>query len=859
MEVEILTLLMQIANAVRSTLDLCEVLQTSVMQLGQALSVDRCFIRLADDQSGLPVVSEYVAKGALSVSTLGPLPPSLIMTTGKGSVIPDLWLEPALTAEAQHQKELLGRLGTRASMAAPIVVGGTVIGVIAVHDCRGPRQWQEGEIFLLEQMGVQAGVAIALAQSHQALQKRYAELEYHQKALQSSEERLAGLLEILPNAILMIDRDSRIVYFNRAATQVFGYSESEAQEMFLDQLLPGRMGTRHRALVARFAASPDPIRRLSARSEYAGRRKDGSIFPAEIAVSKFTLAGETFFTAIVQDITQRKETERTLRESEERFRNAFENAPIGVAILDCERRCLQTNQALTEMLGYAEAELRGLTLESLEHPDGRETARRQLADLSAGKVSAARLEMRLHHRTGEPVWVLQSISRLPKADGSDHFIAQIQDITDRKRYETNLLHLADHDPLTDLFNRRRFEQELEAMLALSRRYPVHGAVCFLDLDHFKYINDSMGHRVGDELLRSVAMLLRSALRETDIIARLGGDEFALLLPYAGKEEAVALAERVLDGLRHLQGAAGGRNITVTGSIGITFFPAYGGTAETLLAQADVAMYRAKEQGRNSQALFAGEAGWREELASKLTWENRIREALAENRFVLHRQPILDLRTGGVTHFELLIRMVERTGELIMPSAFLGVAERFGLIQEIDRWVVREAIRLMARHRSTGHDHVFAVNLSGRTITDPDLLDLVKAELNRTGVNPANLVFEITETAAIGDTDQAHRFINAMKCLGCRFALDDVGSGFSSLTLIKHLPVEYIKIDGSFVRNLARDRVDQHLVMALVAVAQELGQKTVAEFVDSQETLALLKQYGVDYAQGYLIGKPGPMV
>lgn len=414
-----------------------------------------------------------------------------------------------------------------------------------------------------------------------------------------------------------------------------------------------------------------------------------------------------------------------------------------------------------------------------------------------------------------------------------------------------------HDPLTGLYNRRRFQEALESHLALVRNFKLHGALFFLDLDLFKYVNDTLGHQSGDDLLRQVASVLRERLRETDTIARLGGDEFAILLPYTGREEAVRLAGEILETLRRDLVMAGGMKLNVTASIGIALFPEHGESAADLLSHADVAMYQAKDQGRNTYALFTPDGDWKEQMESKLSWERRIREALREDRLVLYFQPILDLSTGRITHHELLLRMVGDDGAIIPPGAFLGVAERFGLIQAIDRWVVRRAIRLLEEEMRQGRRHLFEVNLSAKTISDPELLALIQEELAATGIDLSNLIFEITETAAIGDLDQVRRFIEALKGIGCRFALDDVGAGFSSLYFLKHLGVDFIKIDGSFIRNLPNDLADQHLVKALVAVSQELGKQTIAEYVDSEVTLRLLGEYGVDFAQGFHIGKPSP--
>jgi len=552
--------------------------------------------------------------------------------------------------------------------------------------------------------------------------------------------------------------------------------------------------------------------------------------------------------------------ERTLRESEARFRSAFHNAPIGVALLSSDRRWLQVNRALTAMLGYTESELVGRPVDDFVHPEDRAGAdcplAARVADDPAGSSAVCRRERRFRHKSGRTVWVEQTCSRIDTEPGAHYFISQFQDTTERREAEARLRRLASRDALTGLYNRRSFQAELERHLELARSNLVRGALLFLDLDLFKFVNDTMGHLAGDQVLVRVAEVIQSHLRPTDIAARHGGDEFAILMPYTGRE-AISVAESILKGLQQEPFTVKDRSVTITGSIGITFFPDHGLTAETLLAQADMAMYKAKESGRNTVAVFDEEDVVRDEMAAKLSWDLRLREALRQNRFVLHAQPILDLRTGRVTRLELLLRLVGEDGKLISPGEFLAGAERFGLIQEIDRWVLREAIRLMAELQHTDIE-AFEVNLSGKTISDPSLARMIKEEMEAHQVNPARLVLEITETAAIGDMEQAHRFIATMHGLGCRFALDDVGSGFSTLHLLKHLPVDYLKIDGAFIRNLPRESADQHLVRAMVAMARSQGQKTIAEFVDTEETLRLVQEFGVDYAQGYLVGQPSPM-
>lgn len=429
-----------------------------------------------------------------------------------------------------------------------------------------------------------------------------------------------------------------------------------------------------------------------------------------------------------------------------------------------------------------------------------------------------------------------------------------------RRSEERLRDLADHDALTGLPNRRRFQEELEHRLGSSETADMYHALLFLDVDGFKYVNDSLGHQAGDDLLKSLAALLRQELPNApdDFVARLGGDEFAMILPGRSQADACVIAERIVQATRKNITIVRGQPIVATVSIGIAVYPLHGETGESLLAHADLAMYQSKESGRNGFSVYDPERGRRTEGEQKLAWEARIRLALDENRFILHAQPIQTLAGGGVVHYELLLRMVGEDGALILPGAFLDVAEKFGQIREIDRWVVTHAIRLSAGLRELGEMPRLAVNLSGKAFTDPGLLPLILWELERTQVNPAQLVMEITETALITDMAQAGDWIQTLRKVGCKFAIDDFGSGFSSFSHLRRLPLDYLKIDGSYVRNLPYDESNQHLIRSMVEIARGLGMSTIAEFVGDEPTVRLIRECGVDYGQGFYLGKPAPL-
>jgi diguanylate cyclase (GGDEF)-like protein len=423
-----------------------------------------------------------------------------------------------------------------------------------------------------------------------------------------------------------------------------------------------------------------------------------------------------------------------------------------------------------------------------------------------------------------------------------------------EKTETELRYLADHDPLTALLNRRAFRARLDTYVNFSARYGGRGAVMAIDLDGLKEVNDRLGHQQGDNLIRRVAATLRERVRSTDIVARLSGDEFAVLVPQSDVEGALQLGEdlrvQVADafvGDPELAGA--------TISVGITMFGAESdGGAAAVLAAADQAMYRAKADGRNRVSLFEAPV---EDAADfrRLTISAKIRNALMQNRLSLATQPITSLADGAVERFELLLRMRGESGELLPASAFIGVAERSGMIQELDRWVVGQALDLLGARGRAGEPVSLHVNLSVASLTDISVLEFIERRLDEGDADPTRCTFEITQTARAEDLETAASFADRLTEFGCEVAIDDYGAGFGPFEYLKRFPFDVIKIDGTFIRDLASNEADQLTVQAIVGIAQGLGKTTIAEFVEDEETTTMLRAYGVDMAQGYHLGVP----
>ncbi len=439
----------------------------------------------------------------------------------------------------------------------------------------------------------------------------------------------------------------------------------------------------------------------------------------------------------------------------------------------------------------------------------------------------------------------------------EHEESLIDELSERKVMEARLKYLISHDELTGLANRRSLEKSLELSIHHCRNFNRCGALLYLDLDNFNVINDIEGHETGDKLLISVVKQIRKELDKSQHVARIGADEFCILLEGVDQKQALALAELLRIRLDEYHFVTGDKSYHVSASVGVAMMERSDSISRPseIISHAHQACYIAKSQGRNKTHLFDKRDTATHKLRDDVHWVPLIREALSLDRFVLNFQPIVRLSDGEVSHYEVLVRMKGEGETLIGPDQFIPVAERMGLIHHLDMWVVENAIDFLANLPATDSKTSLAVNLSTYAFQDEALLPLIKQKLETTWVSASRLTFEITETAAINNFDKTRELVAKVRALGCRFALDDFGAGFSSFNYVKNFPVDYLKIDGQFIQNLVDDETDQVLVKAMIDIAKSLGKRTIAEYVENIETAVLLKEFGVDYVQGYLLGKP----
>ena len=579
------------------------------------------------------------------------------------------------------------------------------------------------------------------------------------------------------------------------------------------------------------------------------------------ALTKYLLVGK-----LEQELEQRKRIERSLFEEKERAQVTLHSIGDAVISTDAKGHVQFLNQVAETLTGWNLVEAKGLRLGQVFNIVNEDTGRQALDPVSRclheGKVIGLANHTVLVSRTGKEIAIQDSAAPIKDRNGQVIGVVLVfSDVTEARRLSQEMSYQASHDSLTGLINRRELEYRLERVLKTSRTEHIENAFCYMDLDQFKLVNDTSGHVAGDELLKQVSQLLQNSVRHRDTLARLGGDEFGLLMEHCTLDEALRVARQLSRTVQEFRFLWGDTKFSIGISIGVVAVNAESGGLSSVLSDADAACYLAKDEGRNRIHVHHEDNVQLAKRRGEMHWAVFLPHALEENRLRLYCQEIIPVQKGrdDKEHYELLLRIEDYDGNIILPGVFLPAAERYNLASQIDRWVVNAAFSWFEQNpERLSRLDICTINLSGATLSNDAFLEFVIGRFKTLDIPSEKICFEITETVAIANLTNATRFITDLKDLGCRFALDDFGSGLSSFAYLKNLPVDFLKIDGMFVKNILDDSMDLAMVKSINEIGHVMGKQTIAEFVENDEILEKLREIGVDYAQGYGISKPRPL-
>ncbi len=592
---------------------------------------------------------------------------------------------------------------------------------------------------------------------------------------------------------------------------------------------------------ADFVTKPFRAEQLRRVCETAARRED-------FIISNKQFAGK------VESLNQSKSEYKLISE---RHQQLLDQLGSVIIELDNEGNICFLNKAWEKYTGYTIEKSHGCSLyDFIEKPDNPDLfVSNDLNTILTGSVKSHNFEFRLKNKFNNVLWVEARFEVTPTKDHKFRRISgTIDNVTSRKKAQSDLEYLAMHDGLTGLFNRHYFETELKKLSALASRDNGPHALLYLDLDHFKVINDTVGHHQGDMVLKNISALINSRMRKADFLARIGGDEFALLLPATNEQTSLVLANEICRLLDEYQCNINGQIFKVSCSIGIAEITGAAPNSEEYMKQADIALYAAKKQGRNIVHIYNKNDEHSKDLQASLEWVRTVHQAVTDDNLILHFQPIVNVETREIAYYEALVRL-DLDGRIITPNEFIPALEREGDMPLLDRQVISKAIFYLANNAEL---QTIAINLSAQGFGDERLLPLIKEKLHKYDVDAKRIIFELTESASLNNIDATRQTIDNLAELGCGFSIDDFGTGFSTFNYLKQLPAQSVKIDGSFIVELTTSSIDLSLVKAIYEVATALGKKTVAEFVENEETLNILAEIGITYAQGYYLGKPKPV-
>ncbi len=669
---------------------------------------------------------------------------------------------------------------------------------------------------------------------------------------QEREEFFRSLFDAIPHPIFLKDPAGRYLDCNATFAEYFGTSREDIIGKSAFDILPATLAGHCQASDREYLQRGE-IQRYECGCDCA----DGRF--RELLLNKTSLLNPDGSSAgllgTLLDITECNRTKNSLMRSEERFRSIFENAAMGIVTMTADGKLLTANPAFCNFIGYSEAELLRISETELPHPSDLPELRRLLREVRDGQRQQFDCEKRFLRKGGATVWGQVTGTWLFDTPATPTYaVCLVQDITQRKEIEERANQLAYFDPLTELPNRTLLKDRLEQALGRSRRTGSAGAVLFLDLDRFMGINDSLGHTLGDQFLQAVAIRLKECVEADDTVARLGGDEFVIILSQVSKpEDAAAVAQKVLERLA-VPVELAGQTIFRTVSIGITLFPEDGDEVSGLLRNADLAMYQAKDQGRNNFQFYRREQ--QAKVVENLALETLLRHALPRDELFLHYQPQVETVSNRLLGMETLLRWQPAEGEPVSPTKFIPLAEETGLIVPIGDWVLQQACAQNKAWQEAGLPPLrVAVNVSGVQFKQTDFVARVESILAESGLAPRYLELELTESFIMKDIEQTRQTLQGLKRLGVHLAVDDFGTGYSSLSYLKNFPIDRLKIDQSFVRDISRNSNDAAITTAIIAMGHSLGMKVIAEGVETKEQLDFLRRHRCDEIQGYYFGRP----
>ncbi|TDJ17087.1 MAG: EAL domain-containing protein [Gammaproteobacteria bacterium] len=675
-----------------------------------------------------------------------------------------------------------------------------------------------------------------------------------EQALRDSERRFRDLIDASVQGVF-IHRDWTPLYSNQAFAHMLGYADRD--EVLALKTLEHHFPAYERARLRRYMEAHVKGISVPNRYEFDAQRVDDAVITLEVVVRTLTWEGQPAIQATVTDVTERKRALRALK----RYEQIISSTADLMAFVDQSCVYQAVNDAFLRAYDLTREDIVGKSTQDIHGEEGLESQLQEALDRCLAGTEAHYQAWFDFPATGRR---FMDVAFYPYHDhkGKDSgAVVSWRDLTETHTLSEKLSYQASHDALTGLVNRREFEQRLRHLIDLARQENTEHALCYLDLDQFKVINDTCGHVAGDELLRQLGMLLPEQVRKGDTLARLGGDEFGVLMERCSITQATRVANALLDAVRNLQFHWGDKTFNIGVSIGVVPIDETSESITEVLSTADSACYAAKDGGRNQIHVYREDDIKIAERQGEMRWVARIQNALDDDRFELYAQPIVSVAApdSAPVHYEVLLRMQDERGKIVLPGAFLSAVERYNLSARLDNWVIQNAFEWLVEHPMCMQElDLLSINLSGHSLGDSQLMGHIIERFKEGRIPPEKICLEITETAAITNLTNATRFIRMLKEWGCRFALDDFGSGLSSFAYLKNLPVDFLKIDGLFVKDILDDAIDYAMVKSINEIGHVMGKKTVAEFVDSEAILSSLKVIGVDYAQGYAVGKPRPL-